>query len=170
MDIQVFFGLPLPSVFGRIHFATLPDDVGNYAPYKGFRFEHRKTAVHSSEAQVYKFPGYVTRKEQFHVHEDLVIGFKNLHFDLWIASPKWYSPLFSVHYYYHVLKNRVWFKELFKDIKDLKDKTCLYDLIWKGIRIPGLLDILHSKKFDKKLAVASRERKSEPEGLGALFA
>lgn len=154
-DIQIFW--TLFNAGGRIHFATIPDDVGGYKPYDGLRFEYRNTKRHSDEEEIYQFPGYVTRKTPFSSFADLVIGLKNFHFDMWTSIPKPWGPLFSVHYYYHERRRLA------------KGLPIENHLVWKRIGIPDLVDILKHLRFKKRWAKAEREPKKAVEGLGALF-
>ena len=152
-DIQIFWSFW--NAGGRIHFATIPDDIGNYQPYDGIRYEYSNRKRHSSVDTFYKFPGYVTRKNPFSSFADLILGYKNLHFDMWTSIPKPYSPLFSVSFYYHTRQK--YGKHVFTNHEH------------KGIRIPDLLEVLHYKRFKKRLAQAAILKNTPSEGLGALF-
>ena len=156
-DIQIFWSCW--NATGRLHFATLPDDVGDYPPYKGLYFKYKMDKHPAEEYDIYRFPGYIHQKKPFTAYQDYSIGYKFLHFDSWtsIGNEGMFRSLLSVNLYYH------------ERVKYPGCKTVFTNMEHKGIRIPSLLKILHHKRFLKQMAISCNQKKIDPNGLGALF-
>ena len=150
MDIQAFFHIGI--FHGRLHFATLPDELGHYKPYPGLYYKHKKKQTYAPND-----------RPRVRYWEDLSLGYKCLHFDAWASTDTGSTLDFSVGYYYGVRYGFTYRGKVY-----VNGATEV-----KRLHIPTPVSILKSKLMDKRFAIESRrqhkERGRPATGLGALF-